>query len=129
MVLLLKERTPVHCVHLSVRFHSGNSSSPWFSKGFHAAALEGGKAVRLVLLLSQGKRRKLTSEASVEGQGIAYKLQRLPQQNHIFVGLCKQEIGMDALSVFFKQLSLCCLKRAVWKLSQSSVWLASGTTC
>lgn len=64
VVVLLKEHTPVHHEHLSVPFHFGNSSSHWFSKGCQAAAVKGGEAVRLVLLVSQGRRRKLTSEAS-----------------------------------------------------------------
>lgn len=90
---------PLHPEHLPVPFRCSNSSSHWLSKGCQTAVVRGGEAVKLVLLLSQGRRRKLSSEANwvlYRENRVVYKPQWLQQQDPLFVGLCKQEVSVNA---------------------------------
>lgn len=78
VVLLPREQMPEYPEHLSVSFHCSNSSSHSLSKGCQTAFVRGGEAVKLVLLLSQGRTRKLSSEANwilCRENRVAYKPQ------------------------------------------------------
>ncbi|XP_053840721.1 cAMP-responsive element modulator isoform X1 [Vidua macroura] len=78
-------------------------------QGCQTAVLRGGEAVKLVLLLSQRRRRNLSSEANsvlYRENRVAYQPQWLQQQDPLFVGLCKQELPLETCQLTRFELPL-----------------------
>ncbi|XP_053796588.1 cAMP-responsive element modulator isoform X5 [Vidua chalybeata] len=91
-------------------------------QGCQTAVLRGGEAVKLVLLLSQGRRRNLSSEANsvlYRENRVAYQPQWLQQQDPLFVGLCKQELPLETCQLTRFELPLLpYLREWLWQLHQ-----------